>query len=125
MYHHLKIFAVIAIASFVLMPVTGYLGEALVPQYATLIMAGVFLLFCVLGFSMVPLAIAFVLRANIALWKKYPLAGDGFKARARDYIMQHEVRIFNTLVAGFWVVYALGMLMAVPAMIKDGFFTPS
>ena len=106
------------------MPAVAWVGYALVPQYATMLIAIVFVLFCVLGFSIVPLAIAFVLRGNIALWKKFPITGEGIKARARRYIIENEVRAFNTLLALFWIVYALGMLIALPAMIADGFFTP-
>jgi hypothetical protein len=48
----------------------------------------------------------------------------GFGVRIRDFIIQNEVRIFYVLLYVLWGFFAAGLAIALPVMIKDGFFKP-
>lgn len=70
-----------------------------------------FTLFLVIGFSLVPILVKLFTDAlpEIITESTIPLM-----------IKENAMSI----VYGFWVVYALGIIIALPAMIKDGFFDP-
>lgn len=70
-----------------------------------------FTLFLVIGFSLVPILVKLFTDAlpEIITETNIPLT-----------IKENAM----TIVYGFWVVYALGIIIALPAMIKDGFFDP-
>jgi hypothetical protein len=124
MYNKIKIFIVIAIASFALMIALSVTGEMIPFRYATAVIVTIFSLFFIFGLSMVPIMIKAVLRGNISLWNKYPLSGRGFSERMRQRIIENEQGIFYALLISFWAVYILGLAIALPFMIKDGFFEP-
>lgn len=73
--------------------------------------AAAFALFLVIGFSLVPIMVKLFTDALPEIIKEstFPLT-----------IKENAMNI----VYGFWVVYALGIIIALPAMIKDGFFAP-
>lgn len=75
------------------------------------VMIAVFLLFLIFGFSIVPIMIdAFV----------YGLEQINFNIAILDAIKQNSMLI----VFVFWIVYALGIIIALPEMITSGFFEP-
>jgi hypothetical protein len=66
-----------------------------------------FFLFLVLGFSIIPLAVGIFI----------PLLEQVIPAPV-DFISQNDMLIVYAL----WVIYAVGLIIALPRMIKDGFF---
>ena len=69
-----------------------------------------FVLFCVLGFSIVPLAIRVFIFLQIKIGN-----AEVFLVR---FLQAHE----QSVVFGVWGLFVLGLCIAVPAGIKDGFF---
>ncbi len=70
-----------------------------------------FTLFLVIGFSLVPILV-----------KLFTDALPEIITESTIPLMMKENAM--TIVYGFWIVYALGIIIALPAMIKDGFFDP-
>jgi hypothetical protein len=70
-----------------------------------------FTLFLVIGFSLVPILVKLFTDAlpEIITESTFPLT-----------VKENAMNIVYV----FWVVYALGIIIALPAMIKDGFFDP-
>jgi len=69
-----------------------------------------FALFCVMCFSLLPLFIRYFISAQIKIGN-----GEYFLIK---WIQAHE----QTVVYGFWSLFIVGLVIAVPAAIKDGFF---
>ncbi len=124
MYENISIFIIASIASFASMILVAIFSNFVPVRFATPIMIVLFLLFLILGFSMVPIMIRGVLKGNIGMWQKFPLTGTGFIQNLRSFIIQNQEKIFYRLLFTFWGMYVIGLLIALPFMIKDGFFKP-
>jgi hypothetical protein len=89
---------------------SGYLPDSSANQFAAqIIFFGLFLAF---GFSCIPLMIKLVLAGQVAIGN-----GDVGIVRA---VAAHQTGI----VIGFWLFLCLGLAIAIPAAIQDGFFGP-
>jgi hypothetical protein len=84
--------------------------EALGPMGITAIKSACFALFCGIGFSLMPILIKFFISAQIKIGN-----GELFPIK---WIQAHE----QAVIYGFWILYVIGLCIAVPAAIKDGFF---
>jgi hypothetical protein len=115
------VFMIVCGAAFGLIILSGVIGnilessgivtrESLGSQGIGVIKIIQFVLFCMLCFSFVPL----VVRAFIVLQLKIG-NGEFFLVR---WIQTHE----QAVVYGFWGLMAVGLSIALPAAIKDGFF---
>jgi hypothetical protein len=69
-----------------------------------------FTIFCVLGFSIIPLAIRFFVTMQIKIGN-----GELFLVK---WLQAHE----TGTVIGVWIFLIIGLCMAVPSAIKDGMF---
>ena len=86
--------------------VLGTLGS----KGTTAIMVFYFALFCVLGFSIVPLALRFFISAQIKIGN-----GEFFLIK---WLQAHE----QGFVLGVWIMSIIGLCISLPAAIKDGMF---
>jgi hypothetical protein len=84
--------------------------ETIGSRGTTAVMVVYFVLFCVLGFSIVPLAIRVFIFLQIKIGN-----AEVFLVR---FLQAHE----QSVVFGVWGLFVLGLCIAVPAGIKDGFF---
>ena len=123
MYENISVFIIASVASFVCIILISIFGNFLPSRFATPGIIVLFLLFLLFVFSMVPIVIRGVLKGNVALWQKFPMTGSGFIQDLRAFITQNQEKIFYTLLIIFWVMYVVGIAIALPFMIKDGFFT--
>ncbi len=116
-----KIFLVIFIsvfALFILISVVSYILEssgmpiekAVGPRGETAAKIIFFIMFCVMGFSMVPLAVRFFVHMQVKIGNS-----ELFLVK---FIQAHEAGV----VLGVWAVFVIGLCIALPAAIKDGFF---
>lgn len=95
---------------------------------AQLGMIGIFIAFILVGFAMVPLALKFY----VVLLKKSGTAAlaervkdtDPFPLRLNRAMVRLLLQRFWLVVVLIWAFFGLGLLIALPAMIQDGFFTP-
>ena len=69
-----------------------------------------FTLFCILGYSIIPLAIKFFVTMQIKI-------GNGELLMVK-WLQGHEVGT----VIGVWIFLLIGLCMAIPSAIKDGMF---
>jgi len=69
-----------------------------------------FVLFCVIGFSLVPLLIKYFISGQIKIGNE-----EFFLIK---WIQAHE----KGVIYGFWSLFLIGLCIALPAAIKDGFF---
>jgi len=69
-----------------------------------------FALFCVLGFSIVPLALRFFISAQIKIGK-----AEFFLIK---WLQAHE----QGFIFGIWIMFIIGLCISLPSAIKDGFF---
>jgi hypothetical protein len=86
----------------------GLLRDGSTVQFA--VMIGYFTLFVAFGYSLIPLMVKLVLRGQAAI-------GNGNVSVVRAAIA-HE----NKIVIAFWVLITLGLAVALPEAIKEGFF---
>ena len=110
---------IIFASAFVLMIVSAIIGNILEangtlnklsPNVTSAVMIFYFVLFCVLGFSMVPLAIRFFIAMQIKIGN-----GELFLVK---WLQAHE----QGFVFGVWIMFVIGLCISLPAAIKDGFF---
>jgi len=79
----------------------------------TIVMVIAFIVFTILGFAMFP----FMIKVFIALQTKI----GNQNLWLVKFLREHEWQV----VIGVWIMLAVGLTLAIPAMIKDGFFTPT
>jgi len=84
--------------------------KILSPQGIAAVKMFYFALFCVLGFSIVPLALRFFISAQIKIGN-----GEFFLIK---WLQAHE----PGCVLGVWIMFIIGLCISLPAAIKDGFF---
>ena len=84
--------------------------NALSPNATSAVMISQFALFCVLGFSIVPLALRFFISAQIKIGN-----GEFFLIK---WLQAHELGF----VLGVWIMFIIGLCISLPAAIKDGMF---
>jgi len=80
------------------------------PGGITAIKLTYFILFCVMGFALVPIALRYFISKQIKIGN-----GEYFLIK---WIQAHE----EPVVYGFWSLFIVGLCIALPAAIKDGFF---
>lgn len=98
------------------------------PRTAMFSMIGIFIAFLLVGFAMVPLA----LKLYVAMLKKSGIAALAERVRDTDPLpLRLNRAMVRLLLQRFWLVvvlvwafFGLGLVIALPAMIQDGFFTP-
>ena len=114
-----KPFLIIFVSTFALLVLSSIVGSVLessgtlgklTPRQITAIKVFYFALFCVLGFSLVPL----VLRLVVTLQARI---GNADLLIVR-FLQSHE----KGIVYSFWALFLIGLSIAVPYAIKDGFF---
>jgi hypothetical protein len=116
----LKVHAIITGALFAAIIVTALIGNVLHDQglladsSAAQVAARVifFTLFLAFAYSTVPLMVKIVLAGQVKIGN-----GDVGIVRA---VTKHQTRV----VIAFWVLISLGLAIAIPAAIQDGFFDP-
>jgi hypothetical protein len=84
--------------------------KTLSPEVETAVMIFYFALFCVLGFSIVPLALKLFISAQIKIGN-----GELFLVK---WLQAHE----QGFICGVWIMFIIGLCISLPAAIKDGFF---
>ena len=84
--------------------------KALSPKGIAVVKMFYFALFCVLGFSIVPLALRFFISAQIKIGN-----GEFFLIK---WLQAHE----QGFVLGVWIMSIIGLCISLPAAIKDGMF---
>jgi hypothetical protein len=90
---------------------TGILNrEALGPRGIAAVKLFYVILFCVLGFAAVPLLIKYFIDLQIRL-------GNGDISPVK-WLQAHE----RSVVYGFWAMVVVGLSMALPAAVRNGFF---
>jgi hypothetical protein len=87
---------------------SGYIADSSASQLAAKIIF--FTLFLAFGFSAIPLMVKLVLAGQVGI-------GNADVGIVR-LVAAHETRI----VIGFWLFLGLGLAIAIPAAIRDGFF---
>lgn len=83
--------------------------EALGPRGIAAVKLFYLILFCILGFATVPLLIKYFIDLQIRLGN-----GDVFPVK---WMQDHELSV----VYGFWVMIVVGLSMALPAALRNGF----
>lgn len=122
MIDDITIFIIAAAIAFGVLIVSGFTVNIIMKRHSTLDVVKTkkitvygkvfaFTLFLVIGFSLVPILV-----------KLFTDALPEIITESTIPIMIKENA--TNIVYGFWVVYALGIIIALPAMIKDGFFGP-
>ena len=84
--------------------------ETLGTKGITAIKLTYFVLFCVMGFTIVPVALKYFITMQIKIGN-----GEFFLIK---WIQIHE----RAVIYGFWSLFVIGLCIAIPAAIKDGFF---
>lgn len=125
MHKRIRLVAIACGSAFVLMIAASILGWRVPPGYDTAVLVTIFSLFFLFGFLTVPLVVYAVLRGNVRLWRAVPAESGSAMQGMRDFIARNEVRIFHVLVGVIWAIFLLGLAIALPMMIHDGFFEPS
>ena len=84
--------------------------KTLSPQAIAAVKMFYFALFCVLGFSLVPIVLSYFISAQIKI-------GNG------EFFLIKWLRAHETgFVFGVWIMFIIGLCISLPAAIKDGFF---
>jgi hypothetical protein len=125
MHKRMKLIAIACGTAFVLMIAASALGWLVPPRHASLVLITILSLFFLFGFLVVPLVVFAVLHGNVRLWKALPVEEGSTMQGMRDFVVRNEVCIFHVLVAVLWVIFLLGLAIALPTMIEDGFFQPN
>jgi hypothetical protein len=104
-------FALIIISAIIgnILEANGTLNK-LGPNAVTVVKAFYFTLFCVLVLSIVPVVLRYFITMQIKIGN-----ADFFMIQ---WLRAHE----KGVVYGFWLFCLIGLCLAVPAVIKDGFF---
>jgi hypothetical protein len=89
---------------------SGLLRDGTSVQFV--IMVTYFTLFVVFGYSLIPLIVKLVLR------------GQGAIGNSNVGVVRTAVAHESKIVIAFWVLITLGLAVALPEAIKDGFFSP-
>lgn len=122
MINDISIFIITSSITFGVLIVSGFTVNIIMKRHSTLDVAKTkklsvygkvftFTLFLVLGFSLVPVLVK--------------LFTDALPEIIRESTIPIMIKENATnIVYGFWFVYALGIIIALPAMIKDVFFGP-
>ena len=114
-----KLFLIIFASAFGLLIVSAVIGnilesngtvKTLSPRGITAVKISYLALFCVLVFSRVPLLLRYFISAQIKIGN-----GELFLIK---WLQAHE----QGVVYGFWTMCVIGLCIAVPAAIKNGFF---
>ena len=114
-----KPFLIIFVSTFALLVLSSIVGNVLessgalgklTPRQITYVKVFYFTLFCVLGFSLVPLVLRFVITLQARI-------GNADLLIVR-FLQSHE----KGVVYSFWALFLIGLSIAVPYAIKDGFF---
>jgi len=114
-----KICLIIFSSAFGLLIVSAIIGnilesngtlKTLSPQGIAAVKLFYFALFCVLGFSIVPMALRFFISAQIKIGN-----AELFLVK---WLQAHE----QGFVFGVWIMFIIGLCISLPAAIKDGFF---
>jgi len=116
-----KIFLIILASAFGLIIVGAIVGgimeshgtfteETIGPKGITVIQIIYFILFCIMGFALVPIVIRYFIAMQIKIGN-----GELFLIK---WLQAHE----QGVIYGFWSLFVIGLCIAVPAAIKDGFF---
>lgn len=79
------------------------------PTYGKII---IFVVFLIGGYSLVPVMVNLFVDMQTGI-------GNGEEGMIK-YIRENTM----TVVWGFWIIFSAGLIIALPAMIKDGFFAP-
>lgn len=118
---NIKVFLIIFASTFGFMILSAIIGnilesngaltvETIGPKGVQAVKIFYFVLFCVLGFSIVPLAI----RLFISLQTRIGNAGS--------FLVQTLQANEQSVVFGVWSIFIIGLCLAVPAAVKGGFF---
>lgn len=116
---NIKICLIILASAFGLLIIGAIIGnilessgtlETLRTKGITAIKLTYFVLFCVIGFSLVPLLIKYFISGQIKIGNE-----EFFLIK---WIQAHE----KGVIYGFWSLFLIGLCIALPAAIKDGFF---
>lgn len=116
-----KVFLIIFISAFGLMILSAVIGnilesngtltvETIGSKSVTAIKIFYFVLFCIMGFSIVPFVIRLFVSSQIKIGN-----GELFLVR---FLQGNE----QSVVFGVWIMFIIGLCIAVSAAIKDGFF---
>ena len=114
-----KPFLIIFVGTFALLVLSSIVGNVLEssgaigklsPRQITYVKVFYFALFCVLGFSLVPLVVRLVISMQTRI-------GNADLVIIR-LLQSHE----KGIVYSFWALFVIGLSIAVPYAIKDGFF---
>jgi len=126
MYDKIYIFGIISAISLISMFFIPILAHAFLPTqiFASVVLPVISIFFLIFCLSLAPLFIKAVLTSNIAIWKKFPARDNSTFQSFRNFVIVNEVRIFYILLVISWGVFILGALIALPEMIKTGFFDP-
>ena len=89
---------------------SGLLRDGSTVQFV--VMITYFTLFVAFGYSMIPLMVKLVLK------------GQGAIGNSNVGVVRVAVANERTIVIAFWVLITLGLAVALPEAIKDGFFSP-
>ena len=84
--------------------------NTLSPNVTSAVMIFYFALFCVLGFSIVPLAIRFFIAMQIKIGNEELFLVKWLRAHEQGFVF------------GVWIMFIIGLCISLPAAIKDGFF---
>ncbi|MBU0544169.1 MAG: hypothetical protein KKH97_02370 [Proteobacteria bacterium] len=116
---NIKICLIILTSAFGLLIVGAIIGnilesngtlETLGPKGITAVKLTYFILFCVMGFTLVPIALRYFITMQLKI-------GNGEFILIK-WIQAHE----QAVICGFWSLFFIGLCIAVPAAIKNGFF---
>ena len=114
-----KPFLIIFVSTFALLVLSSIVGNVLessgtlgklTPRQITSVKVFYFALFCVLGFSLVPLVLRLVITMQARI-------GNADLLIVR-FLQSHE----KGVVYSFWALFLIGLSIALPYAIKDGFF---
>lgn len=130
MYKNIIIPIIISIVSFILMVGTCIIGNFLPSRIPTgvkvTILAIIFLAFLVFAFSIVPVMIWLVLRGTIFLCsylkETWHIVDSDFRVKLLNFLIQNQERVFYGLLIFIWGIFIIGLAIALPVMIKEGFF---
>ncbi len=114
-----KISIIIFVSALVVLIVSAIVGnilesngtlKTLSPKGIVAVKIFYFAVFCVLAFSLVPIVLKYFISGQIKIGNE-----ESFLIQ---WLQTHE----KGVVYGFWALCVIGLSMAVPAAIKDGFF---
>lgn len=130
MYKNINIPIIISIVSFVLMIVTSVIGNSLpsqIPKVVKITIISIIALsFLVFAFSIVPVIIWAVLKGIIQLCtylkEGWQISSTDFRLTIVNFLIQNEERLFYVFLIFIWGIFIVGLAIALPAAIKEGFF---